>query len=243
MPALTRRLLTALVCAAVVLPLAGAPAEAAASDTGGIPTEIVVTSSNFRPTYGEAYTISGQVQLVSQSDTGTATRTPFPKQPVTLDLCTSGCGTDAATWRQVATATTGEDAAAKFSFPLVARGTAIYRVTYDASKYLGIIGSSARAIKVGTFRRIAATLRQPKPGRFVIKGRVNPLYGGQPAALLRKKCATCTFRYAQKVTTSRAGYYTFRLTRPRVTSQYVVRSRASNNLELSYSKVSQITVR
>lgn len=241
MSTLARRL--ALVCAAAVLPLAAAPAEAASSDTSSIPTDIAITSSNFRPTYGEAYTISGQVRLVSQSDTGTATYTPFPKQPVNLDLCTSACGTDAATWQPVATGTTGEDAEAKFSFPLVARGTAVYRVTYDGSKYLGIIGSSARAIKVGTFRRIAATLKQPKPGRFVIRGRVNPLYGSQPAALLRKKCASCQFTYAQKVTTSTTGYFTFKLSRPRVTSQYVVRSRVSDNLEMSYSKVSQITVR
>lgn len=245
MRAPVRRLLTVVVALAVVVPLAGFPAEAAvaASDTSGIPTRIVLTSTNFRPTYGETYTISGQVQLVSASDTGAPTYTPFPKQPVSLDLCTSACGTDAATWQPVATATTGEDTAARFSFPLVAKGTAIYRVTFDGSKYLGIIGSSAAAIKVQTYRRIAAVLKQPRPGRFVIRGRVNPLFGSQPASLLRKKCPTCAFTWAQNVVTSPTGWVLFHLARPRRTSQYVIRARASNGLEMTYSKIAQITVR
>ncbi|MEO5709535.1 MAG: hypothetical protein ABIQ59_06920 [Nocardioidaceae bacterium] len=243
-----RRLLTATIGLAALLSVTAGPVEAAsvvAVDTSSIPTQIVLTSSNPRPTYGEAYTLSGQVQLVSASDTGAATYTPFPKQPVNLDLCVSACtGTLAdATWQNIATTTTGEDAAAKFSFPLVAKGTEIYRVTFDGSKYLGIIGSSAKAIAVPTYRRLAVALKQPRPGRFVVRGRVNPLFGGQPASLLRKKCAKCQFTFAQKVVTSAKGYYTFRLSRPGVTSQYVVRARASNRLEMSYSKVVQITVR
>ena len=245
MTAPVRRLMTAAVCLAAVLPLAGSPAQAAvaASDTSGIPTRVVLTSSNFRPTYGQGYTVSGQVQLVSASETGTPTYTPFPKQPVSLDLCTSACGTAAATWRQVATGSTADDAAARFTFPLVARGTAIYRVTFDGSKYLGIIGSSAAAIEIATYRRIAAALKQPRPGTFLLRGRVNPLFGNQPASLLRRRCPICAFRWAQNVRTSRTGYVTFRLARPRRTSQYVIRARASRGLEVSYSKIAQITVR
>jgi hypothetical protein len=225
---------------AVLLPLAPSPAQAADS---GIATRVVLVASNPRPTYGEAYTITGQVQLVSASATGVPQYTPFPKQPVTLDLCTSACGTAAATWQNVASATTGQDAEAKFAFPLVARGTAVYRVVFDGSKYLGIIGSSAAAIKVGTWRRIALALKQPQPGRFVLRGRVNPLFGSQPVSLLRKKCPTCGFRWAQNVTTSPTGWFTFRLARPKRTSQYVVRARAGQNLEMTYSKIAQITVR
>jgi hypothetical protein len=245
MATIARRLGVVAVCLAVAGSVAAVPpAQAADEGASGIPTRTVVTSTNFHPVYGQSFTIRGQVQLVSAGTAGAApTYTPFPKQPVALQLCTSACYSRTPTWKHVASTTTSDDAKAIFAFPLVARATRVYRVVFDASKYLGIIQSSAGAIRIDTHRRLSMTLRQPRPRRFVMAGRVTPMYGRQTAYLMRKSCNSCAFKTVQRVRTTRTGAYRFAFSAPGRTSTYVVRARAYKGLSVSYSKMARVLVR
>lgn len=238
-----KRVLTSvLVMIMVALPTAMAP-PAHAADTGGIATRTVVRTTTFHPVYGQRFVLSGQVQVVSTDATGKRTYTPFPKQQVTLQACATRCTTTTPTWTTLGHATSTDDSKALFRFPLTAYRTRIYRVLFDAGKYLGIVGSSAQAILISTHRHVSVKLAQPRPGHFTMSGRVSPLYGGQRAALLAKTCASCAWRVMASQTTSRRGYYDFRFGAPHRTTTYIVRANASRQLALSYSRYGRVLVR
>lgn len=247
MSAIVRRWVVLALCLTAGFALVGAPQVASAAPVsaadGGIPTRTVLTSTNFHPLVGQAYSIRGQVQLVSATDGAPATYTPFPKQPVTLQLCTAACYSKTPTWKSVATTTTAGDTKAMFAFPLVARTTRVYRVVFDGSKYLGIIGSSAGAILIQTHRSVTTSLRQPRPGHFTMSGRIRPSYARQPVYLMRRSCSSCAFKTVQRSRSSATGGYRFGFGSPTRTSLYVVRARASNGLAVSYSKLAKILVR
>ena len=243
MPALTRRLVAASISLAVGVALVGMPQlTTAAAAADGIPTRTVVTSTNFHPYYGQSYTIRGQVQLATADEDGKVTYTPFPKQEVKLQLCTSRCFTNTPTWKHLAK-TTSDDETGVFRFRRTAWRTHVYRVVFDASKYLGIIGSSAGAILIRAHRHVPVRLTQPRPGHFAMSGRAYPFYGGQRIYLMRKSCNTCAFKTVRSQVTGPKGGYRFAFGTPSKTSLYVVRARSSKGLAVSYSKIAKIIVR
>ncbi len=204
---------------------------------------------NPRPTYGEAYTLSGPGPARQRR------RTPAPpptrrsrSSRVNLDLCASACtGTLAAPpGRTVA------DGDRRVRTP---RRSSASRWSPRGPRSTGSPSTAASTSASSGRRRKAIAVRDvPSPGRGSQAAEARQVRGPGPsqpalrraaghAAAQEVREAASSGSSQNVVTSSRAGYFTFRLARPRVTSQYVVRARASDNLELSYRRSPSSKVR
>lgn len=178
--------------------LAAAPAEAVPT----VQTEVSIIVAD-KVTYGESLTMSGQVSYVDPDDGeeyGLADATVVLERRYL----------DSTEWQEVGTQVTA-GMWPDYEFEVTARKGARYRVSYAGDETY--LPSKAEAT-VRVHRKITSKMTEPRADVFFLKGRVTPKYAGEPVALLRKKCETCSWKAIKTMAATAKSTYRFRLPLP-----------------------------
>lgn len=115
------------------------------------------------------------------------------------------------TWTHVEDALVDNPFLAYFSFEVTALRNTEYRVTFMGDDtYLPSVNTGI--VKVA--RTVSSKSSEPRRNVFYLSGKVRPAYADKTVSLMRKKCASCSWKaYASKTTTD-ASTYRFRLPLP-----------------------------
>lgn len=113
-------------------------------------------------------------------------------------------------WAYLATTSTGTGAYPQFSFPVLARQNAHYRVRFAGN---ASFQPSQNMTWQSVFRLFHGVITDGTTAA-TLHGRVTPYYGSKPIALQKRSCATCDYVTVKRARTGSTGEYSFALPAP-----------------------------